>query len=90
MKKDISIDFNHIDTSDHFFDQLKRSLPLPDYFGYNIDALYDLISGDLKMPLQIRFVNMSPKQLKTFDHLISTMEDARLAVEGFTFSYTLR
>ena len=83
------IDFQNIGDYEDFYEQLKSKLELPDYFGDNLDALYDVISGELEMPLHIEFVNMSVDQLETFEDLLTTLEDAEDEVEGFTFSYYL-
>lgn len=87
--KTIYIDFVNIGDYEDFYKQLKSKLELPDYFGDNLDALYDVISGELEMPLHIEFVNMSVDQLETFEDLLTTLEDAEDEVEGFTFSYYL-
>lgn len=89
MKKEVYIDFSTIGDMDEFYAQLKEKLPLPDYFGDNLDALYDVITGDLEMPLHIEFVNLSVDQLETFEQLLETLEDAEDNVEGFTFTYFL-
>ena len=87
--KEIYIDFVNIGDYEDFYTELKSKLELPDYFGDNLDALYDVISGELEMPLHIEFVNMSVDQLETFEDLLTTLEDAEDEVEGFTFSYYL-
>lgn len=87
--KTIYIDFVNIGDYEDFYEQLKSKLELPDYFGDNLDALHDVIAGELEMPLHIEFVNMSVDQLETFEDLLTTLEDAEDEVEGFTFSYYL-
>ena len=87
--KEIYIDFVNIGDYEDFYEQLKSKLELPDYFGDNLDALYDVISGELEMPLHIEFVNMSVDQLETFEDLLTTLEDVEEEVEHFTFSYYL-
>lgn len=86
---EIYIDFTDIGDDEDFYTQLKEKLPLPDYFGDNLNALYDVITGDLEMPLHIEFVNMSVEQLELFEDLLTTLEDAEDETEGFTFSYFL-
>lgn len=83
------IDFTEIGDFEDFYHQLKKQWKLPDYFGDNLDALYDFITGDAEMPLHIEFVNMSVDQLETFENLLNTMEDAQEETEGFSFSYFL-
>ena len=87
--KEIYIDFVNIGDYEDFYEQLKSKLELPEHFGDNLDALSDVISGELEMPLHIEFVNMSVDQLETFEDLLLTMEDAEDEVEDFGFSYYL-
>ena len=86
---EIYIDFSDIGDYEDFYTQLKSKIELPDYFGDNLDALYDVLTGELEMPLHIEFVNMSVDQLETFEDLLATMEDAEDNLEDFTFSYYL-
>ena len=87
--KEIYIDFANIGDYEDFYTELKSKLELPEYFGDNLDALSDVISGELEMPLHIEFVNMSVDQLETFEDLLTTLEDAEDEVAGFTFTYYL-
>ena len=86
---EIYIDFLTIGDYEDFYKQLKEKLTLPEYFGDNLDALYDVITGELEMPLHIEFVNMSVEQLEIFEDLLTTLEDAEDEVEDFSFSYYL-
>lgn len=86
---EIYIDFSDIGDYEDFYTQLKSKIELPEYFGDNLDALYDVLTGELEMPLHIEFVNMSVDQLETFEDLLATMEDAEDNLEDFTFSYYL-
>ncbi len=85
----VFIDFSSIGDYEEFYAQLKRKLTLPEYFGSNLDALYDSISGAAELPLHLEFVNLSVDQLETFELLIGTLEDLEQDVESFTFSYFL-
>lgn len=87
--KTIYIDFTDLGDYEDFYAQLKEKLPLPDFFGENLDALYDVITGFVELPLHIEFVNMSVEQLEDFEDLLNTLEDADEEVDDFTFSYYL-
>lgn len=87
--KNIEIDFTNIGDEEEFYAELKSKVELPEYFGDNLDALSDVISGELEMPLELEFVNMSVDQLETFEDLLETLEDLDDDVEGFSFSYFL-
>lgn len=80
-----TIDFRSVRSYADFYTQLKEKLELPPYFGENLDALYDCISGEVKMPLEIEFINVNRFQLIAFNRLIKTMEELAKEVEGFTF-----
>ncbi len=85
----IYIDFTDIGDDEDFYAQLKEKLLLPEYFGDNLDALSDVITGGLELPLHLEFVNMTVDQLEIFEDLLTTLEDAEDEVEDFTFSYFL-
>lgn len=87
--KTIYIDFTDIGDYEDFYAQLKEKITLPEHFGDNLDALSDVITGELEMPLHIEFVNLTVDQLEIFEDLLTTLEDAEDEVEDFTFSYYL-
>ena len=86
---EVYIDFLEIGDYEDFYAQLKEKLTLPEHFGDNLDALFDVITGELEMPLHLEFVNMSVEQLEIFEDLLTTLEDAEDEVEDFTFAYYL-
>ena len=86
---EIYIDFSDIGDYEDFYTQLKSKIELPEYFGDNLDALYDVLTGELEMPLHIEFVNMSVEQLETFEDLLLTLEDIEEELDDFTFAYYL-
>ncbi len=42
----VTIDCSEIDTADGFHDALAQALSFPDYYGKNLDALYDCLTDD--------------------------------------------
>lgn len=87
--KTIYIDFTDIGDDEDFYAQLKEKIALPEHFGDNLDALSDVITGGLEMPLHLEFVNMTVDQLETFEDLLTTLEDTEEEMEDFTFAYFL-
>jgi ribonuclease inhibitor len=87
--KTIYIDFTEIGDYEDFYAQLKEKVSLPEYFGDNLDALSDVITGELEMPLHLEFVNMTVDQLEMFEDLLATLEDAEDEMEEFSFTYYL-
>lgn len=87
----VIFDFERIGSISDFYTVAKREFKLPDHFGQNLDALWDCITGDIALPQEIRFINMSLTQLETFDALIRLFEDAAESLgEAFSFEYYLR
>ena len=86
---EVYIDFLEIGDYEDFYAQLKEKLTLTEHFGDNLDALFDVITGELEMPLHLEFVNMSVEQLEIFEDLLTTLEDAEDEVQDFTFAYYL-
>ncbi|QCX52627.1 barstar family protein [Elizabethkingia sp. JS20170427COW] len=87
--KTVYIDFSIIGDEEDFYDQLKEKLSLPEGFGDNLDALHDVISGDLEIPMHLEFVNLSVDQLEQFEDLLELLENDDQEVEGFSFTYFL-
>ncbi|WP_292008164.1 barstar family protein [Chryseobacterium sp.] len=87
--KTVYIDFVDIGDYEDFYTQLREKVSLPEHFGDNLDALYDVITGGIELPFHLEFVNMSVDQLEIFEDLLTTLEDAEEEAEGFTFSYYL-
>jgi len=87
--KTIYIDFTDIGDYEDFYTQLKEKVSLPEHFGDNLDALSDIITGGLELPLHIEFVNMTVDQLEIFEDLLATLEDAEDETEDFSFTYYL-
>lgn len=87
--KTIYIDFAEIGDYEEFYEQLKEKLELPEFFGDNLDALYDSLTGFVEMPLHLEFVNMGVDQLEDFEDLLTTLEDADEELDEFSFAYYL-
>ena len=86
---EIFIDFTDLGDYEDFYAQLKEKLMLPEFFGENLDALNDAITGFVELPLHIELVNMSVEQLETFEDLLLTLEDIEEELDDFTFAYYL-
>lgn len=86
---EIYIDFADLGDYEDFYEQLKEKLVLPEFFGDNLDALNDAITGFVELPLHIEFVNMSVDQLEIFEDLLLTLEDIEEEADDFTFAYYL-
>lgn len=90
MQPNIVFDFATIGNLKDFYTIAREKLALPEYFGNNLDALWDCITGDIALPVSVEFINLSLNQLEVFADLIAVFEEADAVLEdNFTFSYSL-
>lgn len=86
----IIIDFADLGDMEDFYAALRQQANLPDYFGDNLNALNDWITGEAKLPLSLEFENLAPDQLEIFEDLIETLEEISEETEGFDFTYFMQ
>ncbi|MBV7276555.1 barstar family protein [Clostridium sp. PL3] len=66
-------------------ENLKRELKFPDYYGENLDALWDCLTTDLELPIIIEWVDFQISRKFLGDYAESTLEifrDAEKSTEG--------
>ncbi|MBO9619297.1 MAG: barstar family protein [Niabella sp.] len=89
--KEVSFDFDRIGTEADFYKVAAQSLTLPEYFGNNLDALWDVLTGAIALPVSIRFINLTLGQLDKFGDIIQVFEDAQDELgDDFSFEYYLK
>jgi ribonuclease inhibitor len=84
----VVIDGNKFDNLEGIHLQFQKKLELPDYYGKNLDALWDCLSGHVKLPLTIVLKNLDYSQPETKDYLnklIKLFERAEDELSGFYF-----
>ena len=76
MKK-IVFDFKKIKNKKDFYNELAEKVQLPEYFGNNLDALWDIItSGEIDLPTEVIFINFDNRKNKFFVSLEELFKDA--------------
>ncbi|HGM9947456.1 TPA: barstar family protein [Providencia rettgeri] len=87
MSKQVSFDFRQINSLNDFYDQFAQQFSLPDWFGYNLDALWDMVSAGIELPVTITFSHMTTEQRIKFADVIDVMNDAQdMWEEEFVFA----
>ncbi len=77
MEKVFYIDLSEVTTKEELQDLLVRELPLPDYYGKNLDALHDILTECNQWNLIFYNSTKSQKVLgKYFNALCRMCEDA--------------
>jgi ribonuclease inhibitor len=72
------LDGKTICSLDDFYDQLSIGLGMPHHFGRNLDALWDVLSADVRGPIEILWkkTDLSRNQMgRDFDQVVSLMRD---------------
>ncbi|MEC1552869.1 barstar family protein [Bacillus haynesii] len=66
--------------------ELKEQLELPDYYGENLDALWDCLTGWVDMPLLIEWKNVEKSRIYLGDQAESYLQlfrEAEETLDGF-------
>ena len=75
-------DFNHIPDLATFYGEFSRQFALSESFGANLDALWDEVTGGIKLPVEIDFTNLSAGRRRRFGALILLFEEAEEELDG--------
>ena len=90
MQTQILIQGQEIRTVNDFHRIMKRELELPDYYGNNLDALWDCLTGWIDTPVTLIWFDFeeSKQALGTFaDKIVALFSDAEKKIEGFKIEY---
>lgn len=82
MKKKI-IDLRGIKEKKEMHDLLKRKMRFPDYYGNNLDALYDVMT-EPRYGAELTLLVDETTDRKLFDQLLETLRDAEEANESLS------
>lgn len=77
MSHKVVFDFNEIKSIEDFYSQFQQQFSLPDWFGHNLDALWDMVSAGIELPVMIVFTQMTSVQRIEFSDIIDVMNDAQ-------------
>jgi ribonuclease inhibitor len=83
----VIINGEHFVNTQEFHKYIKEKLELPDYYGGNLDALWDCLTGWIDMPLLIVWENFEKSKEYLGDEvhkIVQVFREAEEEVEGFT------
>ncbi|MGA2957091.1 MAG: barstar family protein [Thermodesulfobacteriota bacterium] len=69
-----------------FYDEIARKLPFPEYFGRNLDALWDVLTTDVKGPVELIWEDSAASQKsmgKAFDKISALLREVEKEREDF-------
>ncbi len=70
-----------------FYDELARQLNFPPHFGRNLDALWDVLTGDVEGPFEIVWTGAQQSQASLgadYDRLLAVFRDLAAERDDFT------
>lgn len=71
----ITLDAVQMQTPEQAHEYLKNRLALPEYYGKNLDALYDCLTQCAA--LEVEFVNLELAQESYFSRVLAVFQEAR-------------
>ena len=69
-----------------FYHEIARKLPLPEYFGRNLDALWDVLTTDIEGPVELIWEDSAASQKamgKAFDKISALLREMEKEREDF-------
>ena len=79
-----------IQSLDEFYSEIARKLHFPDYFGRNLDALWDVLTTDVKGPVELVWEDSeaSNKSMgKDFEKVAALLKEVEKEREDFRVSF---
>ena len=55
---------NEFNWAEDFYNLIQERMGLPEWFGKNEDALWDMLTGYIKLPCEISFIGFNKKENK--------------------------
>ncbi|HEI8867127.1 barstar family protein [Serratia sp. AKBS12] len=78
----VEFDFSQIPDPSAFYRDFAGKFALGEEFGANLDALWDVVTGDIGLPVEIEFVNLDNRRKRRFGAIILLFEEAEEELEG--------
>jgi len=75
MSRVIELRQSEADRYENVHEWLKHELSLPEWYGHNLDALWDCVTGHLQMPLKIRWIADSEHD-ERYDAIVEILQEA--------------
>ena len=85
-KKKVKLAGKSIRSLDEFYGEIAKRLRFPDYFGRNLDALWDVLTTDVKGPVELAWEDSeaSKKSMgKDFQKVAALLKDVVKEREDF-------
>jgi ribonuclease inhibitor len=61
---------NEFEWAEEFYDIIQKKMNLPDWFGKNADALWDMLTGHIETPCEIILIGFNKDETNKYNKLI--------------------
>ena len=61
---------NEFEWAEEFYDLIQKKMSLPDWFGKNADALWDMLTGYIETPCEITLVGFNKEEPNKYNKSI--------------------
>ncbi|MGE5253932.1 MAG: barstar family protein [Planctomycetaceae bacterium] len=88
--KKVKLPGKSIRSLDEFYGQIARKLRFPDYFGRNLDALWDVLTTDVQGPLELAWEDSeaSKKSMgKDFEKIAALLKEVEKERDDFKVTF---
>ena len=79
-----------IRSMEEFYDEIARQLHFPDYFGRNLDALWDVLTTDIEGPVKLIWEDSADSRKsmgKDFEKVSALLQDVEKERRDFHVSF---
>lgn len=89
---EIIIDGTTIKSEEDLHDFFAKSFSLPDWYGRNLDALWDVLTGMVDMPLTIIWKNseISKHRIVNYEKIITLLKKVEIKSKPFGPNYEFK
>ncbi|WP_433752910.1 barstar family protein [Paenibacillus amylolyticus] len=85
----VILDGENFASSAELHQQLKDKLKLPDFYGGNLDALWDCLTGTIELPLELKWTNYRISE-ERMEYEAGRVRDLMLEVQAEQSGFILR
>ncbi|NIH16360.1 barstar family protein [Serratia symbiotica] len=78
----VEFNFEQIQDVPTFYREFAHQFALGEEFGTNLDALWDVVTGDISLPVEIEFIHLSARRKHCFGEIILLFEEAEEELDG--------
>lgn len=79
----VTFDFDNIADRAEFYRQFAKKCQISEHFGANLDALWDMLTGEMALPATIQLKHLRRHaDAMQFAAIIATLQEAEEELEG--------